>query len=200
MLGVMLYLRKFYIVDIWKIVVSSLLLTISGLLGAKLMFWIESGKVGGVSFFGAIFLPPLSMSLVAMLLSIPVGTLLDMCAPAECIMLALLKIKCFFDGCCKGKVIYVVDTLEIRFPSQMIEMLTVLGVFVFLLVLIRKGKYAYQIYAWYMVGYGITRFGLNLLRETEPFVWILPAGNFWALISSVIGVIWIVICKRKKLR
>ena len=53
------------------------------------------------------------------------------------------------------------------------------------------------IYYWYMILYGISRFILNLFRETTPFIWILPAGNFWALISTILGIALLLISKRK---
>ena len=55
MLIVMLYLRKFYGLSVWKTILLSVLLTLSGTIGTKLLFWIENGSFSGVSFFGAIF-------------------------------------------------------------------------------------------------------------------------------------------------
>lgn len=65
------------------------------------------------------------------------------------------------------------------------------------MIIMRKQKNRGRIYPWFMVLYGITRFGWNLLRETKPFVWVLPAGNFWSLIAIVIGVLWLLIDRKK---
>lgn len=198
MLAVMLSLKKYFHISCWKIVISAIVLTISGLTGAKLMFWIESGNTGGVSFFGALFFAPLIMIILAWILKISVGEMLDLCAPAECIMLALLKVKCVIDRCCMGRLIRVSENLQLPFPSQIVELITALIVLLILKKIIKKGTYKNQIYACYMIFYGVTRFFLNLLRDTTPFVWILPAGNFWAIIATAIGCVWIFLCKKQK--
>lgn len=188
MLIVMLYLRKYYKIKLWKTIVSSVLLTFAGLFGAKLMFVVESGKWGGISFFGALFLTPLIMALVAIILRVPIGTMLDICAPAECIMLALLKVHCKISGCCSGRYLMTNKAgKEIYFPSQIVELIAILLVMIVLIMLIRNGKYCDKIYLWYMILYGVTRFILNCFRKTTPFILGLPAGHFWSIICVVIG-------------
>lgn len=198
MMALMLYLKKYYELILWKTIVISVLLTVFGVLGTLIMHWIESGNWAGISFFGAVFFVPIFMTIVALMLHIPIGIILDMCAPAECIMLVLMKGRCLYYGCCEGRIMHITDSVSFRFPSQVIEMLNALGLIVVLVLLIRKCRYRNQIYATYMIIYGVMRFILNLFRETEPFVWILPAGNLWALVSSVIGSIWIFIVGRRK--
>ena len=189
MLIVMLYLRKYYRLAYWKIVITAVLLTVSGTIGTMLLFWIESGNWGGTSFYGAIFFVPVIMTVVAIILKIPAGAMLDLCAPAECIMLALMKLRCLYWGCCAGRVMFTLQDVPIRFPSQIVELVTIVCVMMALLQFIKKSRYIDQIYAWYLILYGATRFVLNLLRDTKPFVWILPAGNFWSLISITIGIL-----------
>lgn len=200
MLIAMLHYGKKHQIMRWKTVISTLCLTLSGVLGTKIMYWIETGRSGGLSFFGAIFLIPLLMSLIALVLRIPVGTLLDMCALAECLMLAIMKLSCLYSGCCKGRVLYESNVFEIRFPSQIVEMITILVIFLVLTRSMRKNVYSNEIYAQYMILYGSTRFVLNILRDTKPFVWILPAGNFWSLISISIGILWILLIKKNQTR
>lgn len=198
MLVLMLHLRKYYQITYIKTVVLAVLLTLAGLSGTKIMYWLESGSWGGESFFGAILLVPLLMLLASGILQIPVGTILDMCAPAECIMLALMKVRCSYFGCCKGRILHITENLEFRFPSQLVEMLSALILMYILLRIIKKDKHRNQIYACYMILYGISRFILNLFRLTVPFVWIIPAGNFWSLISIVLGIIWFFLVKKNK--
>ena len=57
MLALMLFRRKKYPqVQLWKYPLISVFLTIAGVIGAMLMFYIETGKIGGTSLFGSIFL------------------------------------------------------------------------------------------------------------------------------------------------
>ena len=193
MAAVMLLPRRWRAgLPMWKTLLSAAVLTVLGVLGAKLMFLIESGFWAGTSFYGAVFFPPLFMVLLALLLRVPPLTLLDLCAPAECVMLAILKMQCAVNGCCVGILLTITaDGTYIRFPSQIIELLNALVLMVMLLRLIRKGTWQGRIYPIYMLLYGITRFILNLLRDTKPFLLGLPAGNFWSLVAIVIALIWL---------
>lgn len=193
MAAVMLLPRRWQAgLPVWKTLLSAAVLTVLGVLGAKLMFLIESGFWAGTSFYGAVFFPPLIMVLLALLLRVPPLTLLDLCAPAECVMLAILKMQCAVNGCCVGILLTITaDGTYIRFPSQIIELLNALVLMAMLLWLIRKGTWQGRIYPIYMLLYGITRFILNLLRDTEPFLLGLPAGNFWSLVAIVIALIWL---------
>lgn len=193
MAAVMLLPRRWRAgLPMWKTLLSAAVLTVLGVLGAKLMFLIESGFWAGTSFYGAMFFPPLFMVLLALLLRVPPLALLDLCAPAECVMLALLKMLCLKNGCCGGRLLLTTASgSEIYFPSQIVELLTALVLMVVLLRFIRKGTWQGRIYPIYMLLYGITRFILNLLRDTKPFLLGLPAGNFWSLVAIVIALIWL---------
>ena len=129
MLILMLLRRKtFPQVQIWKYPLISILLTFAGVAGAMLMHFVESGHFGGTSFFGAILFVPVLM-LPALLLRVPYGTLMALCAPAECLMLAFMKVDCLISDCCIGKYL---PALDFQFPSQIVEMLTALVIMLIL--------------------------------------------------------------------
>lgn len=185
--------------DRWKLLVSTIVLALVGFGGAKLLYSIENGGWFGTSFYGAVFFPPLFMVLLALLLHVPPLDLLDLCAPAECVMLAILKIQCAVNGCCGGILLTTTaDGVYIRFPSQIAELLNALALMIVLLHFIHKGVWRGRIYPMYMLLYGITRFVFNLLRDTTPFLLGLPAGNFWSLISIMIALIWLYFAEHKK--
>ena len=194
MLILMLLRRKnFPQVQFYKYPIISVLLTIAGVIGAMLMFYIETGKFGGTSLFGSIFFIPILL-LPLLFLRIPFSTLMDLCAPAECLMLVLMKLDCLLSGCCFGKYL---PSLEIQFPSQAIEMLTFFVVMLLLLQLERNANNRGRIYGYYLVIYGIARFILNWFRYgVKPFVWILPAGNFWSLVAIALGVTWLAVMNK----
>lgn len=200
MMAVMLFPRLWQVwLPIWKTLLSAAVLTVLGVLGAKIMFLLESGFWAGASFYGAVFFPPLFMVLLALLLHVPPLDLLDLCAPAECVMLAILKIQCAVNGCCGGILLTTTaDGVYIRFPSQIVELLNALALMIVLLHFIHKGVWRGRIYPMYMLLYGITRFVFNLLRDTTPFLLGLPAGNFWSLISIMIALIWLYFAEHKK--
>lgn len=196
MMAVMLLCRIDYRIQIWKTVVLSVILTFAGVGGAKLMRFIEAGVFSGESFFGAVFFAPLIMLLFALLLKIPILTVLDMCAPAECIMLSLLKVNCLMQGCCAGIYINILGT-DLIFPAQLAEMLNGLVLTFVLLIMMRYENNKGKIYPWYMILYGITRFILNFFRETEPFILGVAAGTFWSIISFFGGIILLIIISKK---
>ena len=194
MLFLLLIRRKaFPSVQVWKLPIISVMLTIAGVAGAMLMFFIESGHFGGTSFFGAILFIPILM-LPALLLRIPYGTIMDMCAPAECLMLAFMKVDCLISDCCIGKYL---PTLGFQFPSQIVEMLTILIIMLVLLHFERDARNRNMLYAYYLILYGATRFALNWFRYgIKPFIWILPAGNFWSIVAIIVGLLWLIAAKK----
>ena len=187
-----------YKIKLWKSIIATILLTITGTIGTYLMFFIENHWIGGTSFFGAVFFVPIPFILYAILLKIKYKELVDICAPAECIMLVIMKIQCLISGCCEGMVISVnSNNSTIRFPSQIVEMINAFVLCIVLLLLSYKKKFRGYIYPMYLILYGMSRFVLNCFREdfytTDMFI---PYGNLWSIISVVIGVTWF-ICKKQ---
>lgn len=199
MFGLTFFTRKTGVITVWKLAVFSVLLTLFGVLGTKLMVYIETGAFEGMSFFGAVFFTPIIMLGVAFLFRVRRGRLLDLCAPCECIMLAIMKLICIRVDCCRGRIIgydegeYI--TTPIRFPSQRVELAAALLIAAILVFLIIKGWGRNRIYPIYMIIYGVVRFTLNFFRETEPFIGKIPAGHFWSVISVVIGAALLVLFK-----
>lgn len=197
MLIIMMICRRWVAIGVLKTVVFAVLLTVCGLASVKIMFFIESGRWSGLSFFGAVFFEPIFLMLLALLLREKWSTLLDLSAPSICGMLMVMKTECLKTGCCKGRVLFENAAGEaVRFPSQLVELLAAVALAVFLIWLMRNAKNRGKIYPMFMVSYGAVRFILNLCRETKPYVWILPAGNFWALIAIAIGILWLATLKQ----
>ncbi len=185
-------------IPVWKLLIAAAALTVIGLLGARLMSGIESGNWTGRSFYGAVFLVPVLMFPVAVILHIPYSIIMDMCAPAGCVMLALLKVKCSIDGCCKGR-IFTTSGGEFRFPSQKVECVAAILLMIVILLLIRSRKQAGKIYSWYLMLYGVTRLILNQFRETKPWIGPLAAGTFWSLVAIGIGTAVLVVMRKRKM-
>lgn len=166
------------------------------------MFFIENGNFNGTSFFGAVLFVPMLFVIVAYILKLPYGITMDMCAAGECVMLALMKVKCMITDCCTGKICaYTSDGVPVYYPVREAEFVNALLIFGVLMLLHRKDSQKGKLYAWYLLVYGATRFALNFFREgTAPFVWILPPGHFWSLIAIVMGVTWLVVMRYKNKR
>lgn len=190
-----------YGVQKWKSIPVAFLLTIVGTIGTYLLYFVENGFLGGRSFYGAVFLVPLLFPLISKLVRIPYVQLMDFCAPAECVMLAIMKVQCLIEGCCGGKVIsYTAEGVPTLFPSQLVEFLNAWVVFAILLILLLRKKSQGRIYPYYLVLYGITRFVLNYFRwEQSDFFLGMSPGNVWSLLAILIGVVWLFVMRKRVL-
>jgi prolipoprotein diacylglyceryltransferase len=187
--------KQFPQVALWKMIVLTVWLTITGVLGTMILAYIESGKFGGTSFYGAVLMVPV-LIMPAMLMKITRKDILNLCAPAECAMLLIMRFDCLDKGCCFGKYL---PNLGFQFPSQITEMIVALAVMIVLVRMHRKNSQI-QLYPWYMIMYGVLRFRIQGLRYggTNPWILGLSAGHFWSLVSITIGVIWLLLSKERK--
>lgn len=198
-----LLMRRTNHFKISKLVVLTLLLTVSGVFGTLLLYFIESGgSWGGYSYYGAVFFIPIFMAVCALIMRTSVNKILDFSAYAQCAMLAIMKINCFVSGCCSGVLLHTFSTgSQFYFPSQILESLNSVVVMLILIQLAKKHKYDGLIYPIYFIIYGAARFVFNCFRDgVNPVIWILPYGHIWSLLSITIGVIWIglIMLYRKK--
>lgn len=194
---VMLISGRVYGFSIGKIAAIALFLMPAGYFGAAGMFFIESGYWGGRSLYGAIFLVPLVMLPVSRILKVKYADLMDTCAPAGCVMFALLKVKCVMDNCCRGRSMTMGGKTFI-FPSQKVECAVFLIIMLVLLWMVISKRFQGYVYPYFMLIYGTARFFLNLLRDTSPWIGPLPAGNFWSIIAVLSGIIAIASIKKKR--
>lgn len=187
--------KQFPQVALWKMIVLTVWLTITGVLGTMILAYIESGKFGGTSFYGAVLMVPV-LIMPAMLMKITHKDILNLCAPAECAMLLVMRFDCLDKGCGFGKYL---PKLGFQFPSQIAEMIVALAVMIVLIRMHRKNPQI-QLYPWYMIMYGVLRFCIQGLRYggTNPWILGLSAGHFWSLVSITIGVIWLLLSKERK--
>ena len=194
-LSMLLRKKHFPQVAIWKMVLLTLWLTITGVLGTMVLAYIEMGKFGGTSFYGAVFMVPI-LILPAMLMRITYKDILNLCAPAECAMLFVMRFDCLDKGCCFGRYL---PALEFQFPSQIAEMVVAITIMITLIKMHRKNRQV-QLYPWYMILYGVCRFILQGFRYggTDPWVLGLSQGHFWSLIAVVIGTVWLLLSRARK--
>ena len=172
----------------WKVVVFTVSVVLIGAFCGKLMRVIEAGTWTGISYYGALLIAPFPMLAIGYLLKMKPTQTLMMCAPAGCMALVFMKIQCMITGCCYGRILgYQDNGRPIRFPSQIVEMIVGIILLLVLMKIIQSEKHQKYVYAWFLLLYGSTRFFLNLLRDTEPFVLGMSAGCFWSLISCIVG-------------
>ena len=194
-ISMLLRKNQFPQVAVWKMALLTVWLTITGVLGTMILAYIELGEFGGTSFYGAVLLVPI-LILPAMLLGVTYKDILNLCAPAECAMLVVMRFNCLENGCCFGRYL---PALEFQFPNQVAEMVVGVGIMAALILMHRKNQKA-QLYPWYMILYGVCRFLLQGLRYggTDPWILGLSQGHFWSLISVSIGTAWLLLSRGRK--
>lgn len=191
--------RKYGIAK-WKIIPLAFILTIIGTLGTYAWFFIENLHFGGRSFYGAVFIVPIVFLILPFVIKIPYGQLMDLCAPAECIMLSIMKVQCLVSGCCAGRILYNDELGEIvRFPSQAVELIAAYVIAIALLMMSHKPQHKGKIFPWYLILYGASRFVLNFLREEWQHYdgGLPPYGTIWSVLAVIIGIVWIISYNKK---
>ncbi|MBR2024232.1 MAG: prolipoprotein diacylglyceryl transferase [Clostridia bacterium] len=99
-----------------------------GVLGCKILFILENFayvqnkglSFGGFSFYGSVFLTPFIMPLVGKALGFKLRDSFDNSAICIVAMLGMIRVGCFLNGCCGGKLINIGD-FYFTFPIQLIE-------------------------------------------------------------------------------
>lgn len=191
--------RKKYDMTIWMAIAFSLTLTVVGVLGCKLLYIAENFETfkeqgltfGGFSFFGAVFLIPICFLLIAKLFRLRSWQAVDCCAPGVAIMISLMRIGCFIDGCCGAHPIDLFGQ-QVILPVQLFE-----SAFDFVLLMVlwylEDTKKAQKfLYPSFMIAYSVMRFGIEFLRDT-PKDWLyLSHGQWFCLAAVIFAMIYIV--------
>lgn len=188
---------KEYGVALWKSVPIAAILTLTGVVGSYLWYFVENLSFGGRSFYGAVFFCPLIFWPASRILRLTYSDTMDFVPPAGCLTLAMVKIDCLINGCCKGRILYMNQNgIFVRFPSRIVEMIVFLLISAILMRMTFQKKHRGTIFLWFLVLYGVSRFVLDFFREvTAPYALGLSAGSFWSLCSFVVGMVLLLIVR-----
>lgn len=195
--------RKRFSLLWWQCILFTFLLTVCGIAGAKLLFILENirevlesgSSTGGVSFFGSVYLVPLIMPLVGWLFRLKPSQTHDLCAPCIAIMVAFIRIGCLFNGCCGGRVVYT-GNYYFSWPTQIMECIGDVLIFLWLLDIEEKGGKEGFLYPLLMLSYSIMRFFIEFLRYSSSKWLYLSNGHWFALAAIVAAVLWLRVHKR----
>lgn len=201
LLGLMLLRRRRYNIPVGKAILIMVLVAGLGILSTQMLYLIENGEWGGMSFFGAVLFLPLIMTPIALLLHVSAENMMDFIAPPGLLMFAVMKTNCFFSGCCGGRVLTIgTKGATMIFPSQLVEAGVTIVLILALLLFEYKEKTRTKLYPISMVSYGILRFILNWFRMPgDALVLGMQKGTVWSVVAVIIGVFWLMIMKNKEL-
>lgn len=181
----------------WQCCAFTLLLTVVGVAGAMLMYFFETGALGGVSFYGSVFLIPLLMPLIGFLFHLKPGEAMDLCGPCVAIMIGCMRFSCFLTGCCGGWTACV-GSFCFEWPTQMLDSIGDFAIMTWLLYTEEKHPQSGKLYPMFMVLYSVMRFGLEFLRDTAKDWMYLSHGQWFAISALFLGLLWISWQSRRK--
>ena len=116
----------------------------------------------------------------------------------------LAQLACIFPGCCAGYPweygIYNIRTHGYHFPTQIVETVLTLLIFVYLLSILKDKHYKSDgsLYPHMMIFYGIMRFVCELLRDNEKILFGVSTVAIHAILIFTVGLIWMLILYRRK--
>ena len=187
--------RKLYSLSLIGAIAATALLTVFGVVGAKLLGALqnlqtvraEGLSAAGLSFFGAVYLAPVGLMLFARPLGTTKKKMLDAIAPCMAAIVAFMRAGCFFNGCCGGTEVSLAG-ITFEWPVQIMESLGDFLVLGLILQLEESRKIEGKLYAVFLGGYGILRFFVEFLRDTEKRLLGLGDGQWLAILAILISI------------
>lgn len=185
--------RNLYNISLFGAIMTTVLITIFGVVGAKLLGTLQNFEsvlsngmsVAGFSFFGAVYMVPLGLLLFATPLGTTKKQMLDAIAPCMAAIVAFMRVGCFLNGCCGGLEATVVG-FTFHWPTHILESFGDFVVLGMILHLEEKHKFEGKLYAVFLGGYGILRFIVEFMRDTDKRLLGLGDGQWLALLAILI--------------
>jgi len=177
---VIIFMLQYYISGVFNTIVGNILDT-------------------GANYFGMVFFAPLLVVAFCLIVKIDPLAQLDLITPAYPLALFFSKIACYFGGCCRGVEwehgFYNPVSRLIEFPSQLLEAVAALLVFVFLLIVKSKAKKG-TVFPIYLTAYSAIRFFTEFTR-VEPEVFLgLKTYQILCIVGVAVGAIeYLAACK-----
>lgn len=197
--------REMYDLHPAKSVIFATVVLILGILGCKILFILENPAFvrengltfGGFSFFGAVMLIPLLIPLFGRLLRLDAKASLDSSAICIIAMLGTIRIGCYLNGCCGGR-IFTAGELVFSFPTQLMECLCDFLILNDLLKKEKEGDIKGFLYPRMLLYYGIARFFIEFLRSTEKDWLGLSHAQWFSIAAVIIGLAFAYYLRQKR--
>jgi len=191
------------------------LLLVSGIISARIFYVVLSWDYfkadpleiirlqhGGLVWFGGLIGAIISSALFLKINRLPVMQMVDLFAPYVALGQAIGRIGCFFNGCCHGKEgsvgIFFPSQGRILFPSQLIDAVFLLSIFVILKYFgprLRAG----MVFVLYLILASMQRFFMEFLRGDErPFYWGLSIYQWISVLIFAAGITTYILLSWKK--
>jgi len=167
-----------------------IILVLAGILGSRLLYiiayqWQElltdpaavlslKNGLSGLVWYGAVLVDVPLFIWYLRRKGYPLWNVLDMFAPFVALGYAIVRIGCFLNGCCYGKitgsscgvVFPYVDSL-VRYPTQLFSSLINFVLFIILFWYYPRRRYNGEVFVFYFMGYSFYRFVVEFWRESQ---------------------------------
>lgn len=189
-----------------------IILVVAGLLGSRLAYlamfeWQEflanpavffgwnEGGFSGLVWYGGLTLGFLAFLVYVRWRRYPFWQMADILAPFLALSYAIVRIGCFLNGCCYGKVSHsactvvfpYVDSLS-RYPTQLYSSAINLLLFAALMWYYPRRHFQGQVFIFYLLGYSLYRFLIEFFRENWIFVGPLSVAQIYSLLLLAAGI------------
>ena len=189
------YRRRMYGLSPIKAFLFATLVLILGVTGCKILFVLENIKLvakngftfGGFSFYGAVLFIPLVMPLCRKPFRLDTRSVLDSSAICIVAMLGTIRIGCYCNGCCGGRVFGSGQDL-FTLPTQLIECALDFLILFLLLRYEKKGRFQGRLYPKFLLLYGAGRFFIEFLRATSKDWLSLSHAQWFSMAAMIIGI------------
>ncbi len=156
----------------------------------------------GANYYGLLTFAPLVCLPVILILFINPLKQMDITTLSLPFFLIFIKLSCLFNGCCwgipweYGMYNYHFDHPGRQVPVQLLEILSALAIFIFLLFYRKKAKTG-TLYPIYLISYSILRFITEFFRaDNKKIFWQFNAYHFLAVAGVVVGILMIIFVNR----
>ncbi len=208
-----------------QILSAALWAIITGFLGAKILFWIvELDQIiadphyllhtlrEGFVFYGALIGGLGGIAIYSTKHKLPFLAFVDLFSPSLVLAHAFGRIGCHLAGCCYGmececaiSVVFpegaVAPAGIPRLPTQLMESAFLFILAVVLVMIVRKKKPFGTVLSWYMILYGMWRFGIEFFRADERgAVGALSTSQFISIFTVVAGIILLILVTKRIIR
>ena len=198
LIALLLYVsrRKKYQIKWIDLILIMLVFTVTGSFGASIASLFAQGEIGGRRAYGTVLGNTLGIFL---LLAIPYNrgkNFTDYAAIPTMATYCVAKANCIFGSCCYGIELYRTTQGEIiRFPSPLLETISLALITVWLLYMENKHHGTKFLWELNVLWFGVYRYVADLFRgdpdEVAPYFFRMPAGQFWSIVVIFTGLILI---------
>lgn len=149
---------------------------------------------GGLAMAGGLLITCVVVPILLRRYRKPVLSTVDRMIPPLALGQAIVRIGCFLEGCCYGRLThlpwglaYPLETAR-RHPTQLYEAFLLFSLYRFLLRMERRPRWAQTNLLWYLCVYGLFRAGADFLRvDPGPDLWGLKLSQWLALPLGLLG-------------